>query len=639
MNQSKTASIQFSRKELSAIMHLFKSTPAFSIAEDTTSTLETMRNGILFVTPNGMLPKRIPTNVFNVAKHLYGVDSKLFNNTFYDSFSTVYNKSSLELLYDQMLHYFSTYGAESMGIEIPTHLPIKNLNIPETIINKNTIFTVIRIEAYSDIIKRINDFVATVKAPSTTQINYIRLLLKYTTIPDIDKVTSFEVQILLHDYKATMPQNPINFLRYIIYKLTDSTLLIKNKETIEAIKYSREINLKNALEKANLTALASIFFRFKPIFLAFKSHEGCAPIINKIRRLAATYHTPLNPISLQNIVSLANDPSWEQYKYLLDQASNRDLIKLINACLLRLHNEDNENAVYQIRNGKTFVKEYGLPLGKNYRYTTSIMNYAISILQTRFTIYIKGKTFYIPENISYAVPTSEKQFVGNIPYGSSIHIPTCDAFTVGIHWFNTKERTDLDLHMHSETRHFGWNGFYSGYHPDEPIFSGDMTDAPRPFGAAEAYRFAPNPNETYILTVSQYFGSDETEYSLFFSKQKIDTDYNKNKSTFDPNKVLLPPIRLKVGKNNNSTSLGVFNFNKFYFYGGKLSNDIVPQNNFKPFIEGLKYKLSHLLNLETFITAMGGAVTDDPSYKDTCIDLSPEALQTDTLLNIIDCKE
>ena len=67
---------------------------------------------------------------------------------------------------------------------------------------------------------------------------------------------------------------------------------------------------------------------------------------------------------------------------------------------------------------------------------------------------------YINEFIELSLPTSEKQFVGNIPFSSKLVLDK-DNVLVGIQWFNVKNgRVDLDLKIISNECVIGWNADY-----------------------------------------------------------------------------------------------------------------------------------------------------------------------------------
>ena len=71
---------------------------------------------------------------------------------------------------------------------------------------------------------------------------------------------------------------------------------------------------------------------------------------------------------------------------------------------------------------------------------------------------LNGKSFYLPSDVKYALPTSEKMFVGNIPTGTKF---LGDNLAVGIYWENEWGATDLDLSAINIDGKVGWNSSYN----------------------------------------------------------------------------------------------------------------------------------------------------------------------------------
>ena len=120
---------------------------------------------------------------------------------------------------EQLMHYFSTYGLESMGIDrsgIPAYVPTEQLDMPEGMIPTEKIVV---IEAVGDgkCVELIDNFLLSVRAPSDTQVELITPILKYASLPT-DNIRSFEIQIIKHSQDKTVPSNPVSFLRYLVYK-------------------------------------------------------------------------------------------------------------------------------------------------------------------------------------------------------------------------------------------------------------------------------------------------------------------------------------------------------------------------------------------------------------------------------------
>lgn len=595
-----------------------------------------IKHGFVFIDKNFRILNSVPREVFASAKKYYSKlqNAKEFNNTFYKSFSDVRDLPIETLVIDQIKHYLSTYGAESIGIEMPQYIPASKLDLDDLLSdghNDNFKFIFIKMLPFADCVNCINSCLAKVTSPSPSFIEDIKSLLEIDCI-DIDSIKSFEIKMLKYDIEDLVPSNPIDVLRYLIFKTTGETLIIKNEYLINKIKYNSHIqDAYKILSKASEESLASIFFRYKPIFLAYKCYDKCGPIINRIRRKADKFHKPLKQESVQNFLCV-NDLN-KQLK-IINNASNRELIKILNAIRARVLTNNNAPAIYTIRNGKAFVDINGFKNSLSLIEYQNIYNLILSVLKIRLHP-LAGKAFYIPSYIRYAAPTTEKQFIGNIPYGSSLEIPKEKAFTLGIHWFDNESRVDLDLHLRSPSHHFGWNGNYSCY--DEIIYTGDMTGAPRPFGAAEAFWFGAKDNEKYIASVNLYSGDENSEFKMFMTEEK--PDLQDKRYTYNPANALFPAIPLKMSGNKEMT-LGLIDSTRFYFYGNRISSDIVPNGNVEPFIHGLTMQFYSKISINELLELAEAKVYDenelDGKVEKDIISLSPENLSINTLLNIVD---
>lgn len=634
---------------MEAFATMFKAIPA-SVMNDNgknMSVLECARAGFLVVR-NG-IPISVSEQVFHVVNQAYGVDTAGFNSTFHKSFGTVANMSPEEYFFHQVLHYFTTYGAEFVGAEVPTYVPAEELDLPDGVLPVNKL-TVIRALNEDELIKLMYQFAMTTKAPNGQQKTAMRLFLPYVAV-STENMASFEFQIMAHDYRGTVPENPVSVLRYLIYKTTGGTLVIKSPRLIESIRSlskTADDTAQTILMHANEVELSEVFLRYKPIFLAYKHYPGCAPIINRIRRLAVQHHKPLSDEAFQNVVQLALAGRSDAVDRLLKKADNRDLVKLANAVLLRCFALSDLPGVYIVRNGRIFVRTGALRSAGTMKdegvaeKLSSLFNVVTSLLAERLRPSVDGKIFLIPEYISYAVPHTEKQMMGHIPYGTRITTVHDGAFTAGIHWFNDKGcRTDLDLHMRSKTQHFGWNGGYQ-QNDGSILYTGDQTDAPKPNGAAEAFWFEPNMDDVYILSVNEFCGPDKAKFEFVVTTQTPSkSDIRSKKFTFDPARIAFAPIPLQIN-DCCDMSIGMFVGHAFYIYGGALGYGIVPRKNTEDLIDGMRHMLEQRLRLDDILRAAGATVlrsmNELPDGVDgkSVIDLSPQAITSELLFSLID---
>ena len=578
-----------------------------------------LHSGIIFIDENDLPMSSVPKAIAQTAISFYGYNNETFNRTLIESFAAVANMSRDEFYLTQILHYLTTYGT---NFTTPFIVGERTFTPEET---KALKITIIRAESASRSLEKINELFATTVAPKAQNIHYYRALAPLTTIAP-EEVKSRELMIMMCAERDIKPSDPETLFRYLVYCATKETLIIKNKNLILKIKsaMANRAELINSLTEDEMKALASIFYRYKPLFLAFKTPET-ASVINKIRRLAVKYHKPQSANTIKNFVNLSS----KEQVTIIARATNRELIKLYNALAV----PSGTTRLFQIRNGKIWVREEeehsSIDLFDKIRAAI-----AIGIeLRKRLKNY-RGMTVYIPRGISYAVPYSEKQFSGAIPWGTAISATDKEnAFTIGVHWVNDPDESgcDLDLHAHTPTRHFGWNNDYiSG--DDEIIYSGDITNAPAPKGAAESF-YINNVNEPVILTLNAFKANKNKQFQFFMTEGKDDEMCER--ATFDSSKLISAPLPLAFA-DKSSLSLGIFNNKTFYVYGGNVAEGAVPSRDYPKFIEALLNRMSKTYRFEALAAALKINIVHEAPKDTPFLDLSPEALTVNTLLDFVD---
>ena len=114
------------------------------------------------------------------------------------------------------------------------------------------------------------------------------LINEFNLTIDVNSVKNKEILMLFCDKYGVLPTKPEEMVRYLVYKYTSKTLLIKDKETIRTIKSKSLTETSDLINKYGVDKLSSVFNRFKPLFLAMKS--GNAKTINMLRKRSKTNH-------------------------------------------------------------------------------------------------------------------------------------------------------------------------------------------------------------------------------------------------------------------------------------------------------------------------------------------------------------
>lgn len=427
---------------------------------------------------------------FYARERLSGKD---LNKTFHKSWDKIKSSKRIELYVEQIQHYISTYGS---NFNSEVYIPAEIVNVPDV----KLVYKVIKAYSEKEIMQKCLALLQSGIALKEETIDDVLSILvdelKYT-FTGKEKIKNKEAIVKIADMYQVYPESVVEFFRYIIYKTTGTTLLIKNKELIEAIKNS-SFNPSVAFNNFGLEKLAEIFNRFKPLFLAYKNR---APkTINKISKLSKKYHKPmvLSPLNAVSYTLLKDkDIHW------LAQATPFALFKALSACYIRKNGQD--TFVYRIRNGKSWVKPSNVSNvnEKNYEF---LLNY----IKSRFNL--SDKKVYLPEDIAFALPTSEKMYVGNIPTGTKFY---GEKLAVGVYWRNEWGATDLDLSGLNIGGKVGWNASYNQGNGNL-MYSGDITYAPD--GAVEYLHAEKGLNEPTLVLNNVFNGKADCDYKIVIGK-------------------------------------------------------------------------------------------------------------------------
>lgn len=476
------------------------------------------------IEPNAMWAKDQILNYFKKEK-LSGND---LNKSFHKSWEKIKNSSRFELLLEQITHYMSTYGS---NFQDEVYIPDEILNVPDLKLS----YKVIKAYSKEEMTNKCLSLLKSGIALTEETINDILTILVDTldyTFTGSEGIRNKEAIIKIADLYGVVPTDTMEFFRYIIYKSTGQSLLIKNKQMYSAISNSN-FNPAVQFNKFGLEKLSEIFNRFKPLFMSYK--KICPKTINKISKLSKVHHKPLveNPLNKVSSRLLTNeDMHW------LNNATPFALFKALQVLHSRMN--DQTSFVYRIRNGKSWTEENHVHLSDIYKRNFDII---VKYLKNKYDF--SGKKIYIPKNVKYALPTSEKMYVGNIPTGTRFN---GKKLAVGIYWENSWGARDLDLSGMNIGGKIGWNSSYN-QNNGSLMYSGDITSAPN--GAVE-YLYANKGLNSPTLVLNNVFsGSDTCDYKIIVGKG----DKISNKFMMDPNNLF---AEVKCKSVQTQTILGIF---------------------------------------------------------------------------------
>lgn len=465
------------------------------------------------------------------------------NKTFHKSWDVIKKSTRFELLIHQITHYMTTYGYDELGIfsNDTIYVPNEVLNVPD--IDKLPL-KVIHSITKKELIGRCLDILKkgiALKEETIDDIIYILDVLNFNITTDIlDTLKNKEAVVKISTSLGIYPSNPIEFLRFLIYKAIDSTIIIKNSDTILAIQNSN-IDISFYCKQFGLEKLSQIFLRYKSIFLAFKkSNDKNRSTINKLRKLSKTNHIPMSEDYL-NMVTSSNTYRKVELIDNLNKVNNFRKIRLLYALHTRM--SESNIRLYRIRNGKSFIHEKENNIERPYDEL-----YGIVYKNFIDSLNIEGKNILLSKEVDYALPSSEKMFMGNFPIGTSFDIGEDALF--GIYWKNEWGANDMDISAISVDEKIGWNSEFKNS-KNTLMHSGDHTRAPN--GASE-YLYASNGlDEPYLIMNNIYSGDLFSKAKIIIAKEtveKYDRDYIVN-----PNNVI---TEIEITMNKKEKILGLF---------------------------------------------------------------------------------
>lgn len=533
-----------------------------------------LRNGI-YISKNAREYGFFDKTTIETIVSCYGTDESRLNNFFHNTFNKIVTASDEQLYLEQILHYITTYDFEAKGIfdQNTVYVPQEAFDASEDI-DEYTPYPLCVISGLTkyEIFTKIRKLLVSGVALSEDKIDRIMQVVDYYGLNlNIEEVNNKEVRCKLYLKTNTVPQSPTELLRLLYFVVTNKTTFINSDinraqvmsicKTDSFVRANINRILEEYVKKYEVLPLARIFFRYKKMILCFKN-SGNAHIINKVRRLATKHHVPCKKQILDRITS-GEKIDMKELKQELEKVTVFKKVSLLNGIRYRelIKNEDKKVFAYKVRNGSLFIKED--TDGKDYKKNEAVYGTILNSVIKDVNKAVAGKKIYIPSDMEYAFPVSEKSFFGGIPYGSEYIFGGEAPVLVGVHWLNKgtegKEiRVDLDVHGETANGSIGWNGDYRN-EDRTVLYSGDMTNASiKDGGASEALYFDCKNSEDFLVTLDDYTwaynmnGSEsaKTDFDFFVGNTTPCKDsYGSKKILENQNLALHIPMCIKQAHN------------------------------------------------------------------------------------------
>lgn len=652
-----------------------------SVAEIQNMARYAMNYGIMFDTE---ILKSISVNILNdiinTAEKYYGISNGMVNSTFFQTLDQNINTPTYMRMYMQALNYLQTYG----GVNVTSHETVQfgsNRQLDDSVkLDLQQNFTMISAFTTEELEQKVQSLLYSGMALESKDVeDLIYLISKLNLKIEISKVKNREAMMKLSKELDLYPANPDMFMNYIYSLVTDDTMLVKNEQAY--LKFNARLDsinefvysLMHEYDNNHATpSLRSLVNRYHKMFLILRKNAPSREerrFYNRIMRQGKNTKKNYRQKGILDQLPeyLKGEVSFTE-KQILDALSNASTYKLarIYTYLVNLDKKDKNGSLYRIRNGKSYYvpSKYDLDelLNSFISFKSVVDNKAIKDLVAKIVkeLFRRGKNafadddnktvYYIPGGLYYSIPTSGKQFTGNIPDYTSFDFQLTgdERLGVGIHW---DKQADLDLHavtLDGDT--FGWN---TDWLDDDTkvVYSGDMTHLDDSGNASEIMSISKDLDKPILLSVSPYYISDSYNnfnFDLFvtrFNQGKLSSDletlgvyvkaiskdaFNINKLSFKNDSTMTIGMIIPRGEGKFSFVLTNFNFGKVH----------VPDQDQNKQL--LSYLSDYTENIPILNNILGGKLVDDKDllsrytehgYK--VVDLSPANVTVDTFTDLI----
>ena len=629
---------------------------------------------------------RILNNINLTAKKYYGISNSMVNSTFFQTLDQNINTPTYMRMYMQALNYLQTYG----GVNVTSHETVQfgsNRQLDDSIkLDLQQNFTMIYAFTTEELEQKVQSLLYSGMALESKDVkDLIYLISKLNLKIEISKVKNREAMMKLSKELGLYPVNPDMFMNYIYSLVTGDTMLVKNNQAY--IKFNGMLLDSNSTNdfvyslmheydsNPSTPSLRSLVNRYHKMFLILRKNTPSKEerrFYNRIMRQGKnTKKTYRQKGILDQLPEYIKGEVSFNEKQILNALSNASTYKLarIYTYLVNLDKKDKNGSLYRIRNGKSYYvagnNTTDHDLSSLFSFKSVIDNKVIKDLVSKIVseLFQRGQhafadndnktVYYIPGGLYYSIPTSGKQFTGNIPDYTSFDFQLTDdeRLGVGIHW---DEQADLDLYsvtLDGDT--FGWN---TDWLDDDAkvVYSGDMTHLDDSGNASEIMSISKDLDKPILVTVSPYYISNsynDFNFDLFvtrFNQGKLSSDLNLDapevyvkaisKDAFNINKLSF--------KNVNTMTIGMIiprGDGKFSFVITNFNFGAVHVPNQDQNKQLLSYLNDYTENVPLLNNILGGKLVDDkdllPHYTEQgyeVVDLSPANVTVDTFTDLID---
>lgn len=588
-----------------------------------------------------------PRTVVEDVISLYGRGSQELNQAFHTSFAKVRDASMRQLVLEQVAHYITTYGAPHLFDQRHLYVPLEVLHLPD--VEKIRIL-VIRGLTKSELKAELLGLLGTGAALSEQTVQDALDVARFVGFADADiaKVKNREVRAALYDHLGIVPANPEEFVRFLVFKATTKTQVVKSRGLFAELRERDNADLVKHFatyqrQQKTLAPLGQVFNRYKPVFLGIRGNAAINGYVNEIARQSKTEHRPLQPDLLNTLtakIKHGEEITFAEFEDALSAASVFRKARLAYA--LKFRTSDADSVVYRIRNGKSFVTDFSFP-EKRKNVAQLAFGMTIDSIIAGLESRVDGKKVYITDGLHYGLPATEKQFTGNMPTGTYVEL--ADDMFAGVHWNNVDGprggigsiSVDLDLSMTDANGKYGWDGAYRG---SDLQYSGDLTNAPGPHGAAEYFRVGRNARGAWLMNVNHYNRSYGGEIDVPFKIIVGRSDDITDRYLVDPKTIRAYATSVMDVQQKTLGILVADKTRRFYFAEAAMGSGGSSARAGGHAEKARKFLLDYYtgaIDLNDLLWRAGAIQVATPEEAD--IDLSHEAVDKTTILTLLEGTE
>lgn len=531
---------------------------------------------------------------YDSALKIFGFDMNATNQTFYPTLESVLNKSEFELDFWQMIYYMNQFADPDTKYVYSD----EDRAVVSNIVSKN--YVVIDVLGSLDFNKTLRNYIINTKQLSFDINQYFKWVdtfnldidvfamksrtLKYAFMKRYN-IASRTIQELLG---MIVPENCGVMTRRKMFNILTH---MRDNETISLLMKNVLLMNNKALERESQT--------YRKELLAIRKiaknvdNKEVVTLLNKITKNGKKSHVAKKKSFLEEATNLhfSND----EFSKQLSTLSNLQLFRLFSGIKSRLNNVN----TFLVKTAKLASKERNKLSNRDVERLNRYLGLVEAELKNRFN---EVKKIKLDKNINLALPTSYRQFIGNVPYFTEINNLSGD-MSVGIIWL---DNGDYDLHCSGEqldTGIFMKYGFCSNKNSSGITFSGDVTHI-GPHGAAEYMSITNEAPFDKINFTANLFSS--YSYGVMHAQVFIKNGLEFNLNTDTPEIVI--PVE------NFRGHYGMLNKSEHKFILVNLPSGQVDTSSKEKAIESSNFienRNNSLLHMNEFVELVGWEIVDN----------------------------